>query len=80
MGRRYEDVEKRNAEQLRAVKQSLLLLPARDRAFILAWLARYFGDDGDLYSPNLPKQRQRIVVDGVDYWLVRVPKRSRRPS
>lgn len=27
-----------------------------------------------LYSPQITRRRQRITLDGVEYWLARVPK------
>jgi hypothetical protein len=36
----------------------------------------YFRDDGMTYSPQISRRRQRIAIDGVEYWLVRVPKRK----
>lgn len=42
----------------------------------MAWLLRCFDDVGNLYSPQLKSgRRQRIVWDGVEYWVARVPKR-----
>ena len=49
-------------------------LDPEDRARLLAWLLLYFNDDGMLYSPQISRRRQRITLDGVEYWLARVPK------
>ncbi|MGC2635003.1 MAG: hypothetical protein WA215_12400 [Candidatus Cybelea sp.] len=53
-------------------------LAPEDRARLLAWLSLYFNDDGMMYSPQISRRRQRIALDGVEYWLVRVPKRANR--
>jgi hypothetical protein len=55
------------------VKESVKRLEPEDRARLLAWLLLYFNDDGSLYSPQISRRRQRITLDGVEYWLVRVP-------
>jgi hypothetical protein len=57
------------------VKESVKRLDPADRARLLAWLLLYFNDDGSLYSPQISKRRQRITLDGIEYWLVRLPKR-----
>jgi hypothetical protein len=41
----------------------------------MAWMLLYYEDGGSLYSPQISRRRQRIALDGVEYWLVRVPKR-----
>ncbi|MGC2632953.1 MAG: hypothetical protein WA215_01945 [Candidatus Cybelea sp.] len=43
---------------------------------LLAWLLLYFNDDGMMYSPQISRRQQRIALDGVEYWLVRVPNRN----
>jgi hypothetical protein len=58
------------------VKESVKRLDPDDRARLLAWLLLYFNDDGMMYSPQISRRRQRIALDGVEYWLVRVPNRN----
>jgi hypothetical protein len=60
------------------VRQSVKRLDPRDRAYLLAWLLLYFDDRGEIYSPQLSRRRQRIVLDGVEYWLVRAEKPTAR--
>ncbi|HLY00915.1 MAG TPA: hypothetical protein VKR56_00310 [Candidatus Cybelea sp.] len=60
------------------VKESVKRLAPEDRAGLLAWLLLYFNDDGMLYSPQINRRRQKITLDGVEYWLVRLPKRARK--
>jgi len=58
------------------VKESLKRLSPDDRAQLIAWLLLYFDDLGNLYSPQIrTSRRQRIALDGVEYWLARIPKR-----
>ncbi|HEY2476863.1 MAG TPA: hypothetical protein VGI19_18930 [Candidatus Cybelea sp.] len=57
-----------------AVKAALKHLTPADRAYLLAWLLLYFDDRGELYSPQLSRRRQRIVLDDEEDWLVRLPK------
>lgn len=54
------------------VKEALKRLHPDDRARLLAWLLMYFDDRGELFSPQLSRRRQRIALDGVEYWLARV--------
>jgi hypothetical protein len=62
------------------VKESLKRLDPTDRARLLAWLLLYFNDDGMMYSPQTSRRRQRITLDGVEYWLVRLPKASQQQN
>jgi hypothetical protein len=56
-----------------------MLADARHRAYLLAWLCKYFGDNGEIFSPLISAAgRRRIVLDGIEYWLVRVPRLSKR--
>ena len=63
-----------------SAKAALKRLDNPERAYLLAWLCKYFTDDGTMFSPQISRAvRRRIVLDGVEYWLVRVP-RPPRPS
>jgi hypothetical protein len=59
-----------------AVKAAIKRLDPGNRALLLAWLALYFDDNGMMFSPQISRRRQRISIDGTEYWLVRVPKRT----
>jgi hypothetical protein len=59
-----------------AVKNVLKRVAPADRARVLAWLCTHYNDEGAMFSPQLSRRRQRIALDGTEYWLVRVPKRS----
>lgn len=59
------------------VRDLAMRLDPADRAHLLAWLLLYFDDRGDLFSPQIRSlRRQRIRLDDVEYWLVRVPSRK----
>lgn len=57
-----------------AVKATVKRLDDDGRAHLLAWLCTYYEDHGSMFSPQINRRRQRIALDGVEYWLVRVPK------
>jgi hypothetical protein len=59
-----------------AVKAMVKRLDEPGRALLLAWICMYYEDDGKMFSPQISRRRQRIAIDGVEYWLVRVPKRG----
>jgi hypothetical protein len=58
-----------------AVKTAVKRLDDGGRAHLLAWLCMYYQDHGAMFSPQINRRRQRIALDGIEYWLVRVPKR-----
>jgi hypothetical protein len=80
VGRRYEEVtERRDRENLDGAKTALKRLDAGHRAYLLAWLCKYFGDSGEIFSPQISAaRRRRIMLDGIEYWLVRVPQSSKK--
>jgi hypothetical protein len=57
-----------------AVRAAIKLLNPKARATLLAWLCLYYQDDGAMFSQQISRRRKRIALDGVEYWLVRVPK------
>jgi hypothetical protein len=59
-----------------AVRAAVKRLSPEERALLLAWLCLYYEDSGAMFSPQISRRRKRIAIDGVEYWLVRVPKRS----
>ena len=61
--------------QPEAVRAAIKRLSPDDRARVLQWLALYYDDTGAMFSPQISRRRKRIVLEGVEYWLVRVPKR-----
>jgi hypothetical protein len=57
-------------------KQSLKQLSPEGRAFVMAWLVKYYRHDGQMFSPSVStSERRRATIDGVEYWLVTAPKR-----
>jgi hypothetical protein len=57
------------------VKANVKRLDEPGRAHVLAWLCMYYQDSGAMFSPQISRRRQRIAIDGVEYWLVKVPRR-----
>lgn len=57
-----------------AVRAAIKRLSPEDRAHLLAWLCIYYDDRGAMFSPQISRRRQRIALDGIEYWLVRVPR------
>jgi hypothetical protein len=37
----------------------------------------YYRDDGAMFSPQIGRRRDRIMLNGTEFWLARVPKRPR---
>ena len=64
---------------LKAAQEALKALDDAERAHVLAWICRYYDDRGAMFAPTISSaRRQRIEINGVAHWLVRVP-RSARP-
>lgn len=76
MSRRYQEIEERNRHDVDGAKTALKRLGDRERAFVLAWLCKFFNDEGAMFSPQISQQRRTIAIDGVEFWLVRVPRRA----
>ena len=56
------------------VKQHLKELSPEARAYVTAWLVKYYGDNGGMFSPSVStQQRRRVVIDGEAFWLVKIP-------
>jgi hypothetical protein len=56
------------------VKTALKELSPEGRAFVLAWLAKFYRDDGQMYSPSVStSERRRVTIDGETFWLLKVP-------
>lgn len=55
------------------VKTAIKELSPEARAFVIAWLVKYYGDNGSMFSPSITQERRRVTIDGQHYWLVRVP-------
>jgi hypothetical protein len=56
------------------VKAALKELSPQGRAFVLAGLAKFYRDDGQMFSPSVStSERRRVVIDSETFWLVKVP-------
>ena len=58
-----------------AVKAAIKHLSSNDRAQLIAWMLLYYRDDGAMFSPQIGRRRDRITLNGTEFWLARVPKR-----
>jgi hypothetical protein len=63
---------------LTAVRAAIKHLAPEDRGRLIAWLLLYYQDDGAMFSPQISRRRRRVTIDGVEYWLVRVPATTPR--
>jgi hypothetical protein len=61
-----------------AVKVAIKHLDPNDRALLIAWLLLYYRDDGAMFSPQITRRRDRIMLNGIEFWLARVPRRQRK--
>jgi len=59
-----------------AVKVAIKHLTPEDRARLIAWMLLYYQDDGAMFSPQISRRRDRITLNGTEFWLARVPKRT----
>jgi hypothetical protein len=42
----------------------------------MAWLVKFYNDTGMMFSPSVStSERRRVVIDGIEYWLVTAPKK-----
>jgi hypothetical protein len=56
------------------VKEAVKQLSPEGRAFVLAWLTKFYRDDGQMFSPSVStSERRRVVIDSETFWLVKVP-------
>lgn len=60
-----------------AVKVAIKHLSPNDRALLLAWMLLYYRDDGAMFSPQVGQRRDRVTLNGTEFWLARVRKRPR---
>ena len=58
-----------------AVKVAIKHLAPEDRAMLLAWLLLYYDDRGMMFSPQTSRRRDRIALNGAEFWLARLPHR-----
>jgi hypothetical protein len=61
-----------------AVKVAIKHLSPQDRAFLIAWMLLYYQDDGAMFSPKVSRRRDRITLNGIEFWLARVPRLPRK--
>jgi hypothetical protein len=68
-------VSERDSLAVAQVKAALKELSPEGRAFVLAWLLKYYNDNGSMFSPSITQERRRITIDAEEFWLARAPKR-----
>lgn len=61
-----------------AVKAAIKHLDPSDRAQLIAWLLLYYQDNGAMFSRQISRRRDRITLNGTEFWLARVPNRTSR--
>jgi len=63
-------------ESLAVAKAKAVLkeLSPEARAHLMAWLVKFYGDTGMMFSPSISQGRKRVTIEGTEFWLVRVPK------
>lgn len=71
MGRRYQEIEERDRRDIEGAKTRIKRLGDGERAFLMRWLLKFFEDDGTMRSPQAGKPRRSIVLDGIEFWLVK---------
>jgi hypothetical protein len=76
MSRRFEELQEKAEQALAGVKATLKSLRDRERQHVILWLLKYFEDDGAMKSPQAGKPRRRVVIDGQEFWLVRVVQKK----
>jgi hypothetical protein len=76
MSRRYQEIEENAQHDVDVAKVAIKRLGDRERAFLIAWLCKYFSDEGSMLSPQISKHRRTVVIDGIEFWLVQIPKRK----
>lgn len=54
------------------VKDALKELSPEARAYIMAWLVKFFTDTGGMFSPQVTQERRKITLDGESFWLVKI--------
>jgi hypothetical protein len=58
----------------RAVMAAIKRLQVRRSGSSSRWLCLYCADNGATFSPQISRGRERIAIDGVEYWLVGMRK------
>lgn len=55
-------------------KQLLKELSPEARAYVMAWLVKFYNDSGGMFSPQVSSHsRRRVTIDDQTFWLVKIP-------
>jgi hypothetical protein len=55
------------------VKAALKELSPEARAYLMAWLVKFYNDTGSMFSPSITQERRRVTIDDQTFWLVKIP-------
>ena len=61
------------------VKAAIKELSPESRAFISAWIVKFYGDNVMMLSPTIA-QRRRVTIDDQAFWLVKIPRKRKSPA
>lgn len=56
----YDDIESLAVSK---VKAAIKELSPESRAFVLAWIVKFYGDNGMMFSPTIVQRRKRVTID-----------------
>ena len=62
-------------DDAQAVRAAIKRLSPEARAYLIQWLLKYYDDSGGMFSPQISRGRRRLALDGIEYSLVKLPKR-----
>ena len=54
-------------------KQMLKELSPDARAYVMAWLVKYFNDSSAIFSPQITQECRKVTIDSTAYRLVKIP-------
>lgn len=57
------------------VKEAIKELSPEARAYVMAWLIKFYNDSGAMFSPSVAQRRKRVTLEEETFWLVKVPMR-----
>jgi hypothetical protein len=58
------------------VKEAIKGLSPEGRAFVLAWIVKFYNDRGSMFSPSIVQRRQQVTINNEEFWLVSMPRRK----
>ena len=55
-----------------AIKDAIKELSPEARAYVMAWLVKFYNDTGGMFSPQVSQERRKISLDSETFWLVKI--------